>query len=95
MSSVYCFTQVCDNTEWKRSQKAKALKTDLQSKTPTEFKRRFQLVIPDVSVHSGHSIGEVILPIIRNLVFARRFNDSIFRINYTNYLSKFYVKEFI
>ncbi|XP_065067585.1 uncharacterized protein LOC135693125 [Rhopilema esculentum] len=50
--------KVCDNTEWKRSQKAKALKTDLQSKTPTEFKRRFQLVIPDVSVHSGHSIGE-------------------------------------
>ena len=70
MNSVYCGTQVCDNKEWKRSQKAKSLKIELQSKTPTEFKQRFQHMIPDVSVHSGHSIGEVILPKIRNLMFA-------------------------
>ena len=57
--NMYYLLQITANTEWKRSQGLKALKQCIRDRSVQEFQRKFVLVLPEISMHEGHSVGEV------------------------------------
>ena len=57
--NMYYLLQKTANTAWKISQGSKALKQCIADRSVEDFQRKFVLVLPEISMHEGHSVGEV------------------------------------
>ena len=59
LSLYFYYLQIAVNTAWRRSQASKSLKQEIGNQSVDEFQRKFLLTLPDITMHSGHSVGEV------------------------------------